>query len=80
MGGVNRAQAAADEQMRQMDLQQAATIHTQVRADAQKQEAQRRKIEHDTQTKIFEITQDVTVHRAKTADKAANAFSAYLRA
>ncbi|HWB06795.1 MAG TPA: hypothetical protein VG796_27470 [Verrucomicrobiales bacterium] len=32
-----------------------------------------------TQAKIFEITQDVTVNKAKTADKAFNAMDGYIR-
>jgi hypothetical protein len=32
-----------------------------------------------TPVKIFEITQDVTVNKAKTADKAFNAMSGYIR-
>lgn len=32
-----------------------------------------------TSSKIFEITQDITVNKAKTADKAAQALNAYLK-
>ena len=32
----------------------------------------------DTQSKIFEITQDVTVNKAKTADKAFAAMDGYI--
>jgi hypothetical protein len=58
---------------------QQQTIQTQIQADAQKQERERWKIMQDTQTKIFDITQDVTVNQAKNADKAAQAFDDYIR-
>ena len=85
MGGVttggqfNQANNAALFQMQATDMQQAQTIFSQVAADAQKQRAERWKIMQDTQTKIFEITQDVTVNKAKTADKAFNAMDGYIR-
>lgn len=78
--GPQQAQAMSREQMRQTDMQQAETIRAQIAADAQKQQAERWKIMADTQTKIFEITQDVTINKCKTADKCANAFDAYIRA
>lgn len=66
-------------QMKMMDQQQAMTIQTQIMADAKKQQMQRFKIMYDTQTKIFEIMQDTTINKAKTADKAANMVDAYIR-
>ncbi len=78
-GQFNQANGAALFQMQATDMQQAQTIFTQVAADAQKQRAERWKIMQDTQTKIFEITQDVTVNKAKTADKAFNAMDGYIR-
>lgn len=78
-GQFNQANNAALFQMQATDMQQAQTIFTQVAADAQKQRAERWKIMQDTQTKIFEITQDVTVNKAKTADKAFNAMDGYIR-
>ncbi len=80
LGGGNQANQAAQFQMQATDMQQSQTIMTQIAADAQKQAAQRWKIMQDVQTKVFEITQDVTVNKAKTQDKAFNAMSAYIRA
>ncbi|MBI3927715.1 MAG: hypothetical protein HY319_19400 [Armatimonadetes bacterium] len=76
---TNNANQAALFQMQATDMQQAQTIYSQVAADAQKQRTERWKIMSDTQTKIFEITQDVTVNKAKTADKAFNAMDQYIR-
>jgi len=78
-GGMSMANAAAQQQLMMSDMQQAQTIYTQIAADAQKQQMQRWKILQDLQTKIFEITQDVTIHRMKTADKLVNQFDAYIR-
>ncbi len=69
----------AQEQMRAQGMQQILTLQTQIQADAQKQQQQRWKIQMDTQTKIFEITQDVTINKAKTADKMFNQVDAYIR-
>jgi hypothetical protein len=79
VGPFNQANIAALFQMQVTDMQQAQTIFAQVAADAQKARADRWKIMQDTQTKIFEITQDVTVNKAKTADKAFNAMDGYIR-
>ena len=46
---------------------------------ASQQQMQRWKIMQDTQTKIFEITQDVTINKAKTADKMFNQVDSYIR-
>lgn len=78
-GQFNQANQAALLQMQATDLQQAQTIYTQIAADAQKQRAERWKVMSDTQTKIFEITQDVTVNKAKAADKAFQAMDGYIR-
>lgn len=66
-------------QMAESDAQQAQTIQTQIAADAQKQQMQRWKILQETQTKIFEIQQDVTVNKAKTQDKMSNQWDEYIR-
>ena len=71
--------AASMAQMAASDLQNAQTIYTQMQADAQKQEMSRWKILQDTQTKIFEIQQDVTVNKAKTQDKMFNKWDEYIR-
>jgi hypothetical protein len=65
--------------MQATDMQQAQTIFTQVQADAQKQRAERWRILQDTQTRIFQLTQDVTVNRARTQDRAFNAMDQYIR-
>jgi hypothetical protein len=73
------AMGAAQWQQVLTDAQQARTIYAQIMADAQKQQMDRWKIQQDMQTKIFETIQDVTIYRAKTADKAANNVDAYIR-
>ena len=74
------ANTAANHQMIASDSQQARTVYTQVAAQASKSQVERQKIAFDTQTKILEVTQDITFHRSKTADKAVQAIDAYLRA
>jgi hypothetical protein len=74
-----QANFAANYQMIATDSQQAQTIYTQISANATKSQMERQKLMQDTQTKIFEITQDITTHKAKTADKAAAALDAYIR-
>jgi hypothetical protein len=66
-------------QMQNNDFQNAMTISTQMQADAQKQQMERWKILQDTQTKIFEIQQDVTVNKARTQDKMYNKWDEYIR-
>jgi hypothetical protein len=70
---------ASQIQMFMTDMQQAQTVYTQIAADAQKQQMEREKIKADLQTKIFEVTQDITVNKQKTADKAFNAMDGYIR-
>ncbi|MCL5036184.1 MAG: hypothetical protein M1269_03600 [Chloroflexi bacterium] len=55
------------------------TIYTQTLAETQKQQMQRWQILQDTQTKIFEIQQDVTVNKAKTQDKMFQKWDEYIR-
>ena len=78
-GYTTAAMTAANAQMQATDQQQAQTVYTQIAADAQKQAMERFKIKSDLQTKIFEITQDITVNKAKTADKAAQTWDGYIR-
>ncbi len=73
------ANAASMTQMVQSDYQQAQTIGTQMQADSQKNQMRRWQIMQDTQTKIFEIQQDVTVNKAKTQDKMFNKWDQYIR-
>ncbi|HXE72242.1 MAG TPA: hypothetical protein VNO81_06240 [Candidatus Nitrosotenuis sp.] len=76
---LGAANNAAQLQMFMSDFQQAQTIQTQIAADAQKQQMERWKILQDTQTKIFEIQQDVTVNKAKTQDKMFQKWDDYIR-
>ena len=71
--------AASFAQMAASDYQQAQTIYTQMQADAQTQQMNRWKILQDTQTKIQEIQQDVTVNRAKSQDKMFDKWDEYIR-
>lgn len=73
------ANAAAMTQLIQSDYQQAQTIGAQMMADSQKQQMRRWQIMQDTQTKIFEIQQDVNVHKAKTSDKMFGKWDQYIR-
>lgn len=61
------------------DQKQAQSIMSQISADAQKQAAERWKIMEDTQTKIFEIQNDVTVNKSKSSDKAGQRWGDYVR-
>ena len=70
----------AQQQLTQNDFQNAQTIATQIQSDAQKQQMERWKILQDTQTKIFEIQQDVTANKAQTQDKAYKKWDEYIRA
>ena len=76
---IGQANSVAQFQMFMSDYQQAQTIQTQIGADAQKQQMERWKILQDTQTKVFEIQQDVTVNKAKTQDKMFNKWDEYIR-
>ncbi len=73
------ANAMAMAQLINSDRQQAQTIATQMMADNQKQQMRRWQIMQDTQTKIFEIQQDVTVNKAKTQDRMFNKWDQYIR-
>ena len=58
---------------------QPQSIEEQLAADAKKREMERWKILQETQTKIHEIQQDVTVNKAKTADKAWDNWQDFIR-
>ena len=66
-------------QMQASEMQNSQTILTQTAANAQKQRAERWKIMQETQTKIFEITQDITANKARTQDKMFQQWNAYIR-
>jgi hypothetical protein len=67
-------QMIQNNQQQQMD-----SIVNQMMQDNQQQQMERWKIQHDTQTKPFEIQQDVTQNKQKTADKASQNMDQYLR-
>ena len=77
--GGNETMMASMAQMQASDRQNALSIYTSMAADAQKSQMNRWKILQDTQTKIFEIQQDVTVNRAKTQDKMFGKWDEYIR-
>ena len=77
IGGAT--QAASMFSMSVNDQQNAMTIYTQTMAETQKSQMRRWQILEDTQTKIFEIQQDVTVNKAKTQDKLFNKWDEYIR-
>jgi hypothetical protein len=64
--------------MQPTDMVQAQTIYTQVASEAVKQPSQRWQIIADTEARILEITQDVTVNKAQTPDRAFSAMDGYL--
>jgi hypothetical protein len=73
-----QAQMMAIQQMYATDQQQAQTIQTQIAADAQKQRMERFKLMADLQTKIFEMTQEITLTKAKAAQKAFQGMNSYI--
>lgn len=77
--GSSQTMQASMAQMAASDQQNALSIYTSMAADAQKSQMNRWKILQDTQTKIFEIQQDVTVNRAKTQDKMFGKWDEYIR-
>ena len=79
LGGMTESTVASMLQMKANDKQNAQSIYTAIAADAQKSQMNRWKILQDTQTKIFEIQQDVTVNRAKTQDKMFGKWDEYIR-
>ncbi len=76
---LGATQAASMFSMVVNDQQNAMTIYTQTLAQTQKLQMQRWQILQDTQTKIFEIQQDVTVNSAKTQDKMFKKWDEYIR-
>ena len=58
---------------------QADALADALRKDNQAEQEKRWKILQDTQTKIFEIQQEVTKNQAKSADKNSKALDEYIR-
>ena len=76
--GTNFANQMAIAQQRASDLQQAQTIQTQMQAEAKKSETQRWQIMSELQTKIHSITTEVTINKAKSADKLMQKMTQYI--
>ena len=77
-GGFNLANQQAVFQQQQSDFQQAQTIQTQIQAEAKKSETQRWQIMSELQTKIHSITAEVTINKAKSADKLMQKMTQYI--
>jgi len=60
-------------------LNSATQLQSEIQSEAQKQQMERWKILQDTQTKIFEIQQDITVNRSKTSDKLHQKWDQFIR-
>jgi hypothetical protein len=79
VGGGGSSSAMTMAQMSQTDSLQSEQTAMQMAAEKQKHEWTKWKILQDTQTKIYEIQQDVTLNRAKTQDKMFNKWDEYIR-
>jgi hypothetical protein len=66
-------------QMQTSDLNQAQTIGAQIAVDTKKQQLDRWNMMQALQTSIFSTTQDVTVSKAKAADKAMKSMTSYIQ-
>jgi hypothetical protein len=76
---IGNANLASLTQMAVADQLQAQTKQTEMMSDTLKHQAERWKILRETQTKIFEIQNEVTINQAKTQDKMFNKWSDYIR-
>jgi hypothetical protein len=83
MGGMGATPQMANYmamvQMQTSDINQAQTISTQIAADTKKQQLDRWQILQSLQTSIYSTTQDVTLTKAKSADKAFKAMTQYIQ-
>ncbi len=68
-----------NQQLINADAAEAQKIYTQISADAARQQLDRWKILQDLQTKIFNITQDVTINRSRKMDDAYKRWDEYIR-
>jgi hypothetical protein len=68
-----------DQQLSNADETKAQEIYTKITADAAKNQMDRWKILQDLQTKIFHITQDVTISRPRDMDDAYKRWDEYIR-
>lgn len=68
-----------DQQLINADAADAQKIYTQISADAAKQQLDRWTVLQDLQTKIFNITQDVTLNRSRKMDDAYKRWDEYIR-
>jgi len=79
IGGGGSSSALTQAQLQATDAMQTDQVQTQIQAERQKHEWNKWKIIQDTQTKIFEIQQDVTLNRAKTQDKIFGKWDEFIR-
>jgi hypothetical protein len=56
-----------------------ATIQSQLCAERAKQQSERWRIQHETQTQVFQTQQDVGVSRAQTQDRPYSSWDSYAR-
>jgi len=78
VGGGGSSSAMTQAQMQQTDSLQSEQTAMQMAAEKQKNEWTKWKVLQDTQTKIYEIQQDVTLNRAKVQDKMYNKWDEYI--
>jgi hypothetical protein len=78
-GGGGSSSTMTMAQMQQTDQLQTEQTAMQMAAERQKAEWTKWKVLQDTQTKMYEIQQDVTLNRAKTQDKMYNKWDEYIR-
>lgn len=79
IGGGGSSSVLTMAQLQATDQMQSEQVAMQIAVERQKHEWTKWKILQDTQTKIFEIQQDVTLNRAKTQDKLFNKWDDYIK-
>lgn len=67
-------------QQQNNEFENAVAVATRMQSDNQKTQIERWKILQDTQTKIFEIQQEITANKAATHDKKYSKWDQYIRA
>lgn len=80
-GGIEDLRALHDKLGKHLDDydKNADALLTAIQKDNQAEQKKRWEIQQKLQAKIFEVTQDVTANKQKTADKAFKAIDAYIR-
>jgi len=79
VGGGGSSSAMTMAQMQQTDQIQSEQTAMQMAAEKQKSEWSKWKILQDTQTKVYDIQQDVTLNRAKVQDKMFGKWDEFIR-